>query len=31
MMAALIACNFLPEKPSLNLDIVDMTAVQKIA
>jgi hypothetical protein len=31
MVAALIAYNFLPEKPSLNLDIVDMSTVQKSA
>jgi hypothetical protein len=31
MISALLACNFLPKKPSLNLDIVDLSAVQKSA
>ena len=31
MIAALVAYNFLPKKPSLNLDIIDISAVKKIA
>jgi hypothetical protein len=30
-VAALIAYNFLPKKPSLNPDIVDMTALKRIS
>jgi hypothetical protein len=30
-VAALIADNFLPKKPSLNLDIIDMTALKRIS
>jgi hypothetical protein len=30
MVSALIAYHFLPEKPSLNIDIVDTSALQKI-
>jgi hypothetical protein len=30
MVAALIAYHFLPEKPSLNIDIVDTGALQNI-
>ncbi|GHV49234.1 hypothetical protein FACS1894181_07630 [Bacteroidia bacterium] len=31
MVAALVAYNFLPKKPSLNLDIIDMNGLQRIA
>jgi hypothetical protein len=31
MISALLAYNLLPKKPSLNLDIVDLSAVQKSA
>jgi hypothetical protein len=30
MISALIPYNFLPKKPSLNLDVVGLSAVQKI-
>ena len=31
MIAALVAYNFSPKKPALNLDIIDISAVKKIA
>jgi hypothetical protein len=31
MISALIAYNFLPEKPSLNLEIIDLNAVRMLA
>jgi hypothetical protein len=31
MISALIAYNFLPKKPSLNLGVVDMSTLQKTA
>jgi hypothetical protein len=31
MISALIAYNFLPEKPSLNLEIIDLDAVRMLA
>ncbi|GHV51121.1 transposase [Bacteroidia bacterium] len=31
MVAVLVAYNFLPKKPSLNLDIIDMNGLQRIA
>ncbi|GHV50015.1 hypothetical protein FACS1894181_10000 [Bacteroidia bacterium] len=31
MVAVLVAYNFLPKKPSLNLDIINMNGLQRIA